>query len=152
MNSYHHLTLKNRECILLGVTLNDTQQIIADKSGCYKVTISREVKRNGGRRAYSTIEAQANYQGKRLKSRRRRFLTDLILRDFVLHCIVQWQWSLGKIPGRLAHENSACRISYNAIYLGIERDNLGVERKNHGVCGFTCNLRHRGKTRKKTAK
>ena len=29
MSSYNHLTLKDRECILLGVTLKDTYQVIA---------------------------------------------------------------------------------------------------------------------------
>lgn len=45
MSSYDHLTLKDRECILLGVTLKDSYQIIA---GYSKATISREIKRNGG--------------------------------------------------------------------------------------------------------
>nr|WP_253196418.1 helix-turn-helix domain-containing protein [Limosilactobacillus fermentum] len=53
MSSYNHLTLKDRECILLGVTLKDTYQVIAQRVGCSKATVSREIKRNGGRKAYS---------------------------------------------------------------------------------------------------
>ena len=52
MSSYNHLTLKDRECILLGVTLKDTYQVIAQRIGCSKATVSREIKRNGGRKAY----------------------------------------------------------------------------------------------------
>ncbi len=72
MSSYNHLTLKDRECILLGVTLKDTYQVIAQRVGCSKATVSREIKRNGGRKAYSAVKAQENYQGRRLKSRRPR--------------------------------------------------------------------------------
>ncbi|MEE6691211.1 IS30 family transposase [Lactiplantibacillus plantarum] len=148
MSPYNHLTLKDREGILLGVTLNDTYQVIAEKIGCSKATVSREIKRNGGRKAYSAVKAQENYQGRRLKSRRPRLLTDLKLRDFVLHCIVQRQWSPEQISGRLVHENSEWHVSYNTIYRGIERDNLGIKRKNHEARGFARKLRHRGKTRK----
>lgn len=148
MSPYNHLTLKDRECILLGVTLNDTYQVIAEKIGCSKATVSREIKRNGGRKAYSAVKAQEDYQGRRLKSRRPRLLTDLKLRDFVLHCIVQRQWSPEQISGRLVHENSEWHVSYNTIYRGIERDNLGIKRKNHEAHGFARKLRHRGKTRK----
>ncbi|ASX21076.1 IS30 family transposase [Lactiplantibacillus plantarum] len=148
MSPYNDLTLKDRECILLGVTLNDTYQVIAEKIGCSKATVSREIKRNGGRKAYSAVKAQENYQGRRLKSRRPRLLTDLKLRDFVLHCIVQRQWSPEQISGRLVHENSEWHVSYNTIYRGIERDNLGIKRKNHEARGFARKLRHRGKTRK----
>ncbi|AMO29034.1 IS30 family transposase [Lactiplantibacillus plantarum] len=146
MSPYNHLTLKDRECILLGVTLNDTYQVIAEKIGCSKATVSREIKRNGGLKAYSAVKAQENYQGRRLKSRRPRLLTDLKLRDFVLHCIVQRQWSPEQISGRLVHENSEWHVSYNTIYRGIERDNLGIKRKNHEARGFARKLRHRGKT------
>ncbi|EYR71058.1 transposase IS30 [Lactiplantibacillus plantarum WHE 92] len=130
----------------MGVTLNDTYQVIAEKIGCSKATVSREIKRNGGLKAYSAVKAQENYQGRRLKSRRPRLLTDLKLRDFVLHCIVQRQWSPEQISGRLVHENSEWHVSYNTIYRGIERDNLGIKRKNHEARGFARKLRHRGKT------
>jgi IS30 family transposase len=148
MSSYNHLTLKDRECILLGVNLNDTYQTIAEKIGCSKATVSREIMRNGGRDAYSAVKAQESYQRRRLKSRRPRILTDLKLRDFVLHCIIQRQWSPEQISGRLAYENSEWQISYNTIYRGIKLDNLGIKRKSHGARGFARKLRHHGKTRK----
>lgn len=94
------------------------------------------------------MKAQKNYQRRRLKSRRLRLLADLKLRYFVLHRIVQHQWSPEQISGRLVHENSEWRISYNTIYRGIELENLGIKRKSHGARGFARKLRHRGKTRK----
>ena len=90
MSPYTHLTLKDRECILLGVTLHHTYQTIANQIGCSKATVSREIKRNGGRGAYSAVKAQKNYHKRRLKSRRPRLLEDLNLRDFVLHCIPRY--------------------------------------------------------------
>ncbi|WCL66604.1 helix-turn-helix domain-containing protein [Limosilactobacillus fermentum] len=44
MSSYNHLTLKDRECILLGVTLKDTYQVIAQRIGCSKATVSHEMR------------------------------------------------------------------------------------------------------------
>ncbi|MBU9790428.1 helix-turn-helix domain-containing protein, partial [Lentilactobacillus sp. G22-6] len=93
MSPYTHLTLKDRECILLGVTLHHTYQVIANQIGCSRATVSREIKRNGSRGSYSAVTAQQNYHQRRLKSRRPRLLEDLRLRDFVLHCILQRQWS-----------------------------------------------------------
>lgn len=148
MSPYTHLTLKDRECILLGVTLHHTYQTIANQIGCSKATVSREIKRNGGRGAYSAVKAQKNYHKRRLKSRRPRLLEDLNLRDFVFHCILQRQWSPEQIAGRLSFEGSSWHISHNTIYRGIEQNNLGVKRKKHGTRGFARKLRHRGKTRK----
>lgn len=104
MSPYTHLTLKDRECILLGVNLHHTYQVIANQIGCSRATMSREIKRNGGRGAYSAVTAQQNYHQRRLKSRRPRLLEDLRLRDFVLHCILQRQWSPEQIAGRLSFE------------------------------------------------
>ncbi|MGX6428343.1 IS30 family transposase [Levilactobacillus yonginensis] len=111
-------------------------------------SVSRKIKRNGGRDAYSAVKAQENYQRRRLKSRYPRILADLKLRDLVLHRIVQCRWSPEQISGRLVHENSEWQISYNIIYRGINLDNLRIKCKSHGVRGFARKLRHRGKNRK----
>ena len=46
MSSYNHLTLKDRECILLGVTLKDTYQVIAQRIGCSKATAPYRARSN----------------------------------------------------------------------------------------------------------
>ena len=61
MSLYHHLTLNDRECLLVGLTLKQSYQAIAQRIGCSKATISREVSRNGGRSKYSAVNAQLNY-------------------------------------------------------------------------------------------
>jgi len=148
MSPYRHLTLKDREIILVGLKLNQSYQKISVQIGCSKSTISREVQRNGGRDEYSAAQSQDAYQQRRLKSRRSRILSDYDIREFVIKCIVSYHWSPEQISGRLSHENSNWNISYNTIYRGIEHDNLGIPLKNHGARGIARKLRHRGKTRK----
>ncbi|WP_435397452.1 IS30 family transposase [Lactiplantibacillus plantarum] len=148
MSLYHHLTLNDRECLLVGLTLKQSYQAIAQRIGCSKATISREVSRNGGRSKYSAVNAQLNYERQRLKSRRPRILSQTDIRAFVINCIVHRKWSPEQIAGRLNFEHSNWKISYNTIYRGIALNNLGEKRKSHGARGFARQLRHRGKTRK----
>ena len=44
--------------------------------------------------------------------------------------------------------NRMINMNIDSDYRGIERDNLGIKRKNHEAHGFARKLRHRGKTRK----
>lgn len=148
MSPYKHLTLIDRELILIGLKTNLTQAEIAQQVGCSKSTISREIKRNGGSENYRATTAQEHYQKARLASRRPRLLTNSVLRMRVIDYLTHRHWSPEQIAGRLAHEKFAFKISYNTIYRGIERDNLGLPRKSHGARGIARKLRHRGKTRK----
>ncbi|MCB4209762.1 IS30 family transposase, partial [Lactiplantibacillus plantarum] len=143
MSLYHHLTLNDRECLLVGLTLKQSYQAIAQRIGCSKATISREVSRNGGRSKYSAVNAQLNYERQRLKSRRPRILSQTDIRAFVINCIVHRKWSPEQIAGRLNFEHSNWKISYNTIYRGIALNNLGEKRKSHGARGFARQLRHR---------
>ena len=148
MSPYKHLTLEDRETILLGVHSGFTQQYIAKQIGCSKSTVSRELKRNGGRVNYSVSEAEARYHQVRMHSRRPRLLTQAPLQNLVITYIVERHWSPEQISARLKYENSSWRISYNTIYRGIYLNNLGVPLKIHGARGLPRLLRHRGKTRK----
>lgn len=70
MSPDNRLTLKRREIILVGITLNDTYQVIADRIDRSKATISRNIKRNSQHGTYSAIKVQNKYQHRHLKSRR----------------------------------------------------------------------------------
>ncbi|KRL39323.1 transposase [Lacticaseibacillus manihotivorans DSM 13343 = JCM 12514] len=144
---YNHLTLINRETILVGLKTGLTQTEIATRIGCSRSTVSREINRNGGWQNYSAATAQANYQQARLNSHRSRILSNSETRDRIVNYIVHNHWSPEQISARLAHEHDALHISYTTIYRGIQLDNLGVK-KNHGARGFARKLRHHGKTRK----
>jgi len=148
MSLYHHLTLKEREIILTGLTLKYSLRLIAKKVGCSKATVSREIRRNGGYESYSAADAQSNYERRRLKSRRKRLLEKEELRNFVADRIINFHWSPEQIAGRWAYEHAEKPISYNTIYRGIARDNLGIPLKSRGARGIARKLRHRGKTRK----
>lgn len=148
MSPYKHLTLKERETILLGINSGWTQELIAKKIGRSKSTISREISRNGGWDNYSVANAHTRYQKIRQSCRRHRILDRAEVRERVVTYITQLHWSPEQIAGRLRRENSSIQISYPTIYRGIYRDNLGVPLKNHGARGLPRQLRHRGKTRK----
>lgn len=147
MSPYKHLTLKERETVLLGLNNGLTQEVIAKSLGRSKSTVSREISRNGGWQNYSVAEAQTRYQKVREHSRRPRILEDDQVRKSVVRYIIELKWSPEQIAGRLRHENSPIQISYPTIYRGIYRDNLGVPLKSHGARGIARWLRHRGKTR-----
>ena len=53
MSPYTHLTLKDRESILLGISTGKTLDTIAKEIGCSKSTVSREIARNGVWQSYS---------------------------------------------------------------------------------------------------
>lgn len=148
MSPYKHLTLKERETILLGINNGWTQELIAKEIGRSKSTISREVSRNGGWENYSVADAHARYQDVRQSCRRHRILDRPEVRECVITFITQYHWSPEQIAGRLRHENSDIQISYPTIYRGIYHDNLGVPLKSRGARGLPRQLRHRGKTRK----
>ncbi len=76
MSPYTHLTLKDRESILVGIRSGKTLEVIAKFIGRSKSTISREISRNGGRQSYSASDAQARYERARVGSRRPAFLRD----------------------------------------------------------------------------
>lgn len=64
MSPYTHLTLKDRESILLGIiSTGKTLDIIAKEIGRSKSTVSREIARNGGWRSYSAGTAQGTATG-----------------------------------------------------------------------------------------
>ena len=148
MSPYTHLTLKDRESILLGINTGETLETIARRLKRSKSTISREIARNGGWQDYSAADAQKRYQQARLASRRPRILARPETREAVIRYITALHWSPEQIAGRLALEGSRIRISYPTIYRGICLDNLGVPLKSHGARGLPRQLRHRGKTRK----
>lgn len=148
MSPYTHLTLKERETILLGLNSGLTQAAIAKSLGRSTSSISREISRNGGWKKYSVSDAQHRYQTVREKSRRQRILEACDIREFVIRGITERHWSPEQIAGRLRYEHSDMQISYATIYRGIYRDNLGVPLKSHGARGLPRQLRHRGKTRK----
>ncbi len=119
MSLYKHLTLKDRELILKGLSNHLSYQKIAMQIGCSKSTISREISRNGGKEKYSIVNAQNRYQQKRKKCRKPRILSEESLRRLVIKYIVIKKWSPEQISNRLKYERKIS-LSYNTIYRAIK--------------------------------
>ena len=69
MNHYHHLTLFERESILLFLAKGYSLSKIATELGRSKATISRELKRNSDKQAYMPVVAEQQYCKRRKRCR-----------------------------------------------------------------------------------
>lgn len=147
MGHYRHLTIAERENIMMLRRDGDSISLIAAKTGRSKSTISRELRRNAGEDGeYRASTAQERYKERRKACRRSYLLDDSILFDFVSQKFLEEQWSPEQITGRMALEWGHSPISTTTIYRGI---NAG---RFDGLLGgrkAKRKLRHRGKKRRR---
>lgn len=125
------LTLEQREEISRGISRQQSARCIAQGIGKHHSTISREIRRNGGRAAYRAVVAeQASWQrALRPKScllRRRPRLCAYVVRG------LQRRWSPQQIAARLerqyGHDHSM-RVSHETIYRTLFVQSRGALRK-----------------------
>lgn len=148
MSHYQHLSIEEREKILILYTQNQSLRIIAKTIGRSVSTVSRELRRNSNsRRTYSAIEAQRNYQKRRKECRRHKLLANDDLKCKDKRLFLEYQWSPEEISNRLAYEKSNYKISYTTIYRAIYAGLFDEPNLSHGNRGAIRKLRHRGKTR-----
>lgn len=149
MSHYKHLTRIERESLLFYVAKGYSVTRIAKELGRNKATISRELRRNSSHGKYLPSIAEARYQKRRRKCRKKRLLEDAELRAFVGDKFLNHHWSPEQIAGRLKLENSPWRISYRTIYRGIYSGmfDTPAQRKSGGNRGARRKLRHKGKPR-----
>lgn len=152
MSHYHHLSISEREKILVLRTEGKNLREIAGEIGRCVSTVSRELKRNRcGKQEYSAIEAEKKYRDRRKRCRRRKLLSNVEWQQLVRRLFLEEQWSPEQIANRLAYENSAFRISYSTIYRAIYAGLFDTaqqrrSQRNRGACR---KLRHRGKSRRR---
>lgn len=152
MSHYHHLSIDEREKLLVLSTQNRSLRNIAKEIGRSVSTISRELNRNGGaEKSYSAVKAQVKYKLRRKKCCRHKLLENEELKDKVHNLFLERQWSPEQISARLAFENSPYLISYNTIYRAIYAGlfDTDEQKRSHGNRGAIRKLRHRGRTRRK---
>lgn len=152
MSHYHHLSIKEREKILVLRTEGKSLRVIAAATGRCVATISRELQRNSqSEQEYSAVSAQAKYSERRKKCRRRKLLSNASLKETVMRLFLEQQWSPEQIANRLAHENSMFAISYSTIYRAIYAGLFDTpeQRRSKGNRGAIRSLRHRGRTRRR---
>jgi IS30 family transposase len=152
MSHYHHLSMNEREKILVLHTKKQSLRVIAREIGRSVSTVSRELKRNSMSKCeYSAVEAEKAYQKRRKKCRRSKILEQADLKNLVMRLFLQEQWSPEQISNRLIHEKNAFRVSYTTIYRAIYAGLFDTpeQRRSKGNRGVIRKLRHRGKTRRR---
>ncbi|WP_261867967.1 IS30 family transposase [Budvicia aquatica] len=147
MNTYRHLTIFEREKIMLWHEQGKSINYIAFQLNRHKSTVSRELKRNTIIPQYSACLAQVAYHQKRLKCRRTKKLDNLWFFECVRSKFLEHQWSPEQIQYRLKKENSSFSVSYSTLYREIYAGRFNEKGLSHGAKGAVRKLRHRGKTR-----
>ena len=127
--SYNHLSITERELLLIHLMQGLSLCRIAKLLGRNKSTISRELARNKGE--YLPSKAQARYTRRRKKCRPHKLLENPELFALLKKLFLGCQWSPEQIANRLKLENYPIQISYKtiAIYAGIRRNknvHLGI--------------------------
>ncbi len=134
---YHQLTSEQRYYISLERQKGSTQKSIAEAIGVSEATVSREIRRNGGRNgSYNFLKAHEKALGRRHRAPGNRAKSpELIWR--VKQLIMDEQWSPAQISGYL--KKTGVDISHETIYKLIRADGTGR---------LAGNCRHRMKYRK----
>jgi IS30 family transposase len=114
MRTYHQLTQTQRYQIYALRKTKHTLQEIADVVGVHKSTVSRELRRNQGKRGYRPQQAHEMALKRRPKAIPR--ITEQAWK--AVEKLLKRDWSLEQISGRLDKEQSL-RISHEWIYQHI---------------------------------
>lgn len=130
-----HLRIEEREQILLGINRGDTLTAIAKQLGRAVSTVSREVKRGGGRAGYSAWRAheRARQQARRPKPFK---LASGRLLDEVAKRLEQL-WSPQEIAARLRLDHvddPEMRVSHETIYQSLFVQGRGELRRELARC------------------
>jgi IS30 family transposase len=119
MRRYTQLTPEKRYQIAAYLKAGWTQTAIAEELVVHKSTISREIKRNQGRRGYRPKQAQEKAHARQQEQRRRPRISPAAWA--VAKCLLSWQWSPQQISGWLAR-NTGFGISPERIYQYVLAD------------------------------
>lgn len=119
MGCYQHLSIEERESILVMTTQGKTIREIGRILGRSASTISRELQRNTRiKHPYSAVFAQRVYHLRRKRCKRKRILE----KDEVKNCIVgllEKYWSPEQISNRLKKEKNPIQIGTSTIYRAL---------------------------------
>lgn len=130
-----HLDIDEREQILLGLASGETLTTIAKGLGRAVSTISREVKRGGGRVGYSAWQAH-----ERARAQARRPKPFKLLQGRLLQEVTSWLgrlWSPQEISARLRldhPDDPEMRVSHETIYQSLFVQGRGELRRELARC------------------
>lgn len=149
MGHHKHLTLPEREDIMVMHRSGMKQADIAEAIGRDKSTVSRELSRNsfsvGGGTCYRASTAQARYEKRREACVRPRILDDPDTFELVRSKFLEGRWSPEQIEGRLALELGSSPVSDSTIYRAVRG---GLFDGCVGGRKASRRLRHKGKRRR----
>ena len=143
MGRYSHLTIGERERIMVLRGQGRGVREIARELGRSPPTVSRELARNGGEEGYSASSAQASYGARRAACVRRRRLSDPGLAALVQARILGG-WSPEQVSGRLRAEAGVV-VGTATIYRAIRRRELDPPELARTRRGLAKRLRRKGK-------
>ncbi len=109
---YRHLTYEDRTVIKVLLQENKSYSYIAKVLGVHKITISREIQRNSGRRGYRNLQAQSKARLRRAKPRTKK------LDEYVIAYIIRKlrkYFSPEQISG-ISKKTLGFTISHESIY------------------------------------
>jgi IS30 family transposase len=134
-----------REEISRGLLAGESVRQVADRLGRAPSTISREIRRNGGRDAYRAHRSQAAAREREHRPRPTRLAASPRLRDEVER-MLRLRWSPVQISRRLRLEHPAdeeMRVSHETIYRALYIQGRGELRRELAACLRTGRARRR---------
>jgi len=115
------LTLAEREEISRAVVAGDSIRSIATQLGRAPSTVSREIKRNGGRECYRASQADQSAWDRGRRPKAGKLVENRPLARIVAGKL-QLQWSPEQIAGWLKRtypDDTSCRVSHETIYRSL---------------------------------
>ncbi len=115
------LSAADRETISMGVVSGLSQTAIADRVGCHRSTICRELARNGGREMYRAVAAERATCERARRPKPTKLESHGVLAA-VVHDGLKRNWSPEQISARLLEEfpdDETMRVSHETIYQSI---------------------------------
>jgi IS30 family transposase len=131
------LTLEDREEIRVGIDRGETDAVIAERVGCHRSTVWREIAGNGGRHCYRAFRAQDRADQAARRPKQRWFEERPWLWDEVQALLRTGRWSPTQISRWLRKEHpdeSQWWVSHEAIYQAIFVQGRGELRKELARC------------------
>jgi IS30 family transposase len=119
MEKYRHLNAEDRFQIEALKQLGYSQMQMALKIGCSQSAISRELKRNTGKRGYRHKQAERFASARKEVARRQSKFTAQL--NYLIERYLKESWSPEQISGYMQHAGEA-NISCKAIYQRIHED------------------------------
>ena len=125
------LGFEEREKIALGIARDEPLCDIASRLGRPTSTVSREVKRCGGRDNYTASRANRDSRTRAKRPKCRKLLTNAELANYVSEALTK-RWSPAEVSAKLRREypdNQEMRVSPETIYCSLYLQGKGGLKK-----------------------